>query len=65
MLWISSDGDNPMKAKMKTQKKSVNQNLTLKKSDAEFQSRINKFGCTLFAELCKCNTWAIPPIVLN
>ena len=42
------------------QKKSVNQNLTLKKSHAEFLSRINKFGCTLFAELCNCNTWAIP-----
>lgn len=49
--------------KNKKQKQSVNQNLTLTRSHAEFLSRINKFGCALFAELCNCNTWAIPPIL--
>ena len=56
--WGLSNG-----GKNKNQKQSVNQNLTLKKSHAEFLSRINKFGCTLFVELCNCNTWAIPPIL--
>ena len=41
VLWISSDRDDQMEAKIKTKKKSLDQNLTPKKSHAEFLSHKN------------------------
>lgn len=61
VLWISSDGNDPMGAKIKTQKKLLDQELTPKKSHAEFPS-LRKFGCTLFAEQRSWDTRAIPRI---
>ena len=46
VLWISSDGNDRMGAKIKTPKKLLDQELTPKKSHAEFPS-LRKFGCTL------------------
>ena len=61
VLWISSDGNDRMGAKIKTQKKLLDQELTPKKSHAEFPS-LRKFGCTLFAEQRSWDTRAIPRI---
>ena len=60
-LWISSDGNDRMVAKIKTPKKLLDQELTPKKSHAEFPS-LRKFGCTLFAEQRSWDTRAIPRI---
>ena len=61
VLWISSDGNDRMGAKIKTPKKLLDQELTPKKSHAEFPS-LKKFGCTLFAEQRGWDTQAIPRI---
>ena len=61
VLWISIDGNDRMGAKIKTPKKLLDQELTPKKSHAEFPS-LRKFGCTLFAEQRGWDTQAIPRI---
>ena len=50
VLRISSDRDDGMGAKIKTQKNPVPHFRTIKISRKQRQSQ-NKFGCTLFAEL--------------
>ena len=61
VLWISIDGNDRMGAKIKTPKKLLDQELTPKKSHAEFPS-LRKFGCTLFAEQRGWDRQAIPRI---
>ena len=61
VLFISSDGNDRMAAKIKTPKKLLDQELTPQKSHAEFPS-LRKFGCTLFAEQRSWDTRAMPRI---
>ena len=72
LLQILSDGNDRIGAKIKTQTNPLDLQQNPKKSHAElpslknFQKRLtlcsSLFGCTLFAELCSWDTWALPRI---